>query len=93
MSLENEIIDAGHAKEVLESKVFIDARNHIRDGITAQMASCPLHEQTMHTRLITTLQLWNALEAYLNQIVETGKMAEFQVAQEEKKKFWQLNRA
>ena len=86
MTPEEEMVRAGHAREVFESAMFKEAQSHVLDGITYQMAKCPVHDQTMHTRLIMMLQLWKALESYLQNVVETGKMAEFQVAAEEKKR-------
>lgn len=86
MSNDAEIIRGGHAGEVLDSVVFKEAKARVRDGILAQMARVPMGEEKMHTRLIITLQLWNALEDYLTQIQQTGKIAAFQVKQEEERK-------
>lgn len=64
--------------------------NAIRDGINAQMDKAPLVQTEMHTKLILTRQLLNNLEKYVENIIQTGKLAQFQIDQEEKRKFWQL---
>jgi hypothetical protein len=40
----------------------------------------------MHTRLILALQCWDALEKYLEQVKQTGEMADFQIVQQEERK-------
>jgi hypothetical protein len=86
---EEEIIRGGDAAGVLDAPIFVEAKKAILDGINRQMAAVPLSDQTMHTRLITMIQLWNTLESYLQQIRQTGEIAQFQIQQqdEQKKRF------
>ncbi|MDE1828609.1 MAG: hypothetical protein KGH65_05615 [Candidatus Micrarchaeota archaeon] len=88
MEAEAEVIRGARAAELLASPIFIEAREHITEGIKAQMLAVPLSDQTMHTRLVTTLQLWNSLEKYIQQVADTGRMAQFQVAEQERKRSW-----
>jgi hypothetical protein len=85
---DEEIIRGGDAAAVLDAKIFVEAKKAVIEGINRQMASVPLSDQTMHTRLITVLQLWNTLESYLEQVKQTGEIARFQVQQEEERKKW-----
>jgi hypothetical protein len=89
MAPEEEIIRGGDAAGVLDAPIFVEAKQAILDGINRQMAAVPLSDQTMHTRLITMIQLWNTLESYLQQIRQTGEIAQFQIQQqdEQRKRF------
>jgi len=86
MNAEEEVIRGGSAREVLDSTVFNEAKKHVVDGINYQMSKCPIHDQTMHTRLIMMLQLWQVLEGYLQQVADSGRMADFQLAQQEEQR-------
>jgi hypothetical protein len=83
---EEEIIRGGQARDVLDSRIFVEAKKAILDGIHAQMRAVPLADDKMHTRLILTMQLWDTLEKYLENIKQTGEIAEFQIRQEEERK-------
>lgn len=89
MSIEEELSKAGRAKEILESEIFKEMRDKVRGGIISQMEKCPIADTNLHTKLVLTLQVWGVLEKYFDTIVDTGKLAEFQLAQERKKRFWQ----
>jgi hypothetical protein len=83
---EEEIVRGGDAAQVLDAKIFVEAKKAVLDGIHRQMSAVPLSDQTMHTRLITVLQLWNTLESYLEQVKQTGEIAQFQINQQEEQK-------
>ena len=86
MAPEEEIIRAGKAAQVLDSQVFLDAKAAVLEGIQRQMNAVPLADQTMHTRLIVALQVWNQLEKYLEGVKQTGEIRQFQINQEEERK-------
>ncbi|MEM5294236.1 hypothetical protein VSR82_07820 [Burkholderia sp. JPY481] len=86
MAPEEEIIRGGKAAQVLDNEIFVEAKKAVLDGIHRQMAAVPLSDQTMHTRLITVLQLWNTLESYLEQVKQTGDIAQFQLNQQEEQR-------
>ncbi|NUY33288.1 hypothetical protein F0160_22650 [Paraburkholderia sp. JPY303] len=86
MAPEEEIIRGGDARAVLDAPIFVEAKKAVLEGIQRQMASVPLSDQTMHTRLITVLQLWNTLDAYLVQVKQTGEIAQFQINQQEEQR-------
>lgn len=83
---EEEVIRGGEAEQVLNSVIFNAARQHVLDGIDRQMRNVPMSDEKMHSRLILTLQCWHALESYLDQIKQTGEIAEFQIQQQEEAK-------
>lgn len=76
---EEELIRAGHAREVLDSPIFKEACERIEDSLADQRRRVPMRETDMHTRLILTEQLWGNLRDYLEQIAQTGKFAEFEI--------------
>jgi hypothetical protein len=86
MASDDEIKRGGDAASVLDSLVFIAARKHVLEGIERQMRAVPMANQEMHSRLILTLQCWDALEKYLEQIKQTGEIAQFTITQEEERR-------
>ncbi|KVU10669.1 hypothetical protein WK62_05235 [Burkholderia ubonensis] len=86
MAPEEEIIRGGQAAQVLDAPIFVEAKKRVLDGIHEQMKRVPMADQTMHTRLVMTLQLWHALESYLEQAKQTGELADFQIRQEEERR-------
>lgn len=86
MAADEEIARGGEAAQVLDSTVFLAARKHVLEGIERQMRHVPLSDQTMHTRLILALQVWDSLEKYLEQIKQTGEIAQFTIRQEEERR-------
>lgn len=87
MTPEEEIVRAGQAAELLDLPIMKEAIRHIEQGLAAQRRKVPMMESEMHSRLILTEQLWNNLLAYIGQVVETGKMAQFQVEARKKRLF------
>lgn len=86
MAPEEEIIRGGQAAQVLDAPIFVEAKKAIMEGIQRQMELVPMHDQTMHSRLIMTLQLWKGLESFLDNVKQTGDIAQFQVMQQEEAK-------
>ena len=86
MAAEEEIARGGEAANVLDSSVFLAARKHVLEGIERQMRAVPMANQEMHSRLILTLQCWDSLEKYLQQIKQTGEIAQFTVKQEDERR-------
>ncbi len=79
MTPEEEQIRAGRARELLDNPMFKEASQRIQDGIASQRRKVPMRETDMHTRLILTEQLWLNLLDYLQETVDTGKFAQFEV--------------
>jgi hypothetical protein len=89
MTPDEEITRGGDAAAVLDAPIFVEARKAVLEGIQRQMKTVPMSDQTMHTRLILALQVWATLDGYLEQIRQTGVIAQFQINQteEQKKRF------
>jgi hypothetical protein len=85
MTPEQEQIRAGQAREWLENPMFKEAREKIEAGLAAQRRKVPMRETDMHTRLILTEQLWANLISYLQESVDTGKFAQFEVERQKRR--------
>jgi hypothetical protein len=85
-----EVIRGGHAREVLDSDIFREASNAVKSAIDAHMLKVPVADQAMHTRLILMRQCWHQLESYLEQVKQTGEVADFQIQQEAERKKWRM---
>jgi D-serine deaminase-like pyridoxal phosphate-dependent protein len=83
---DEEITRGGDAAQVLDSKIFVEAKQAVLEGIQRQMKAVPMSDQTMHSRLIMLLQCWSTLESYLDQVKQTGEIAQFQIKQDEERK-------
>jgi hypothetical protein len=83
---DEEITRGGDAAQVLDSKIFVEAKHAVLEGIQRQMKAVPMSDQTMHSRLIMLLQCWSTLESYLDQVKQTGEIAQFQIKQDEERK-------
>lgn len=81
MSPEEELIRAGEARQVFESRMFQEATKRIVESLAAQRRLVPIKDTDMHMRLIVTEQLWGNLTDWLQQTVETGRFAEFTIQQ------------
>lgn len=86
MGSDEEITRGGDAAQVLDSKIFVEAKKAVLEGIQRQMKAVPMSDQTMHSRLILALQCWDVLESYLTNVKQTGEIAQFQIKQDEERK-------
>lgn len=77
---QEEIIRAGEAKQIIESRLWAEACAHIDANLAVQRQSVPLRETDMHTRLIIAEQVWGQFKDFFQQIVDTGQMAEITLA-------------
>ena len=67
---------------------FKEVFGNIRRGLDNQMDTIPMVNVEMHSKLILTRQLLNNLEKYVQTTIDTGKLAEFYVQQQEQKQNW-----
>ena len=84
MTPEQEIVRAGEARQILDAPIFQAARAHIEEQLSMARRSVPIRETEMHTRLILMEQLWANLLGYFEQLAQTGKMAEIQIAERQR---------
>lgn len=86
MSPEEELIRAGQARIILDNQIFIEARRKIEEGLVHQMKTVGIRDTEMHTKLVLSMQLWESLMKYLEREVETGRLAEYQIEDERRRK-------
>lgn len=75
----NEIRRGDEAKRILENPIYQEAIQKVRDGLIQAMAVSPLGDATTHNRLVIGLQLLTQIEKQLQDVMNTGKMANIQV--------------
>ena len=80
--LEDEVRLAGKAKDVLQHEAFKYAFSTVRDALLAAMEATPIENDKMKLRLVDKYEALISLKACLQNMVDTGLMAE----QELKKK-------
>lgn len=81
-SPQEELIRAGHAKQIIESPLFIEMRQTIEAQLLSDRRSVSVRDTDMHTRLIITEKLWGYIMDWFEQVAQTGRMAEVQIQQE-----------
>ncbi len=82
--MRDKVYIGAEAERLLDSPIFKEASRAVRDGIISQMTKVPIKDADMHTKLVLTLQLWEALERHIRNIATTGKIEQFQIEQEAK---------
>ncbi len=82
--MRDKVYIGAEAERLLDSPIFKEASQAVRDGIISQMTKVPIKDADMHTKLVLTLQLWEALERHIRNIATTGKIEQFQIEQEAK---------
>jgi hypothetical protein len=85
VTLEEEMLRAGEARQVLESTVFQAAIKDIEEQMAAARRSVPIRDTEMHTRIILMGQLWDNLVGYLQRLADTGRFAQLEL---EKRAKW-----
>ena len=88
MNISEELSKAGRYNECKE--IIAEIISSIKDGINAQMDKVPMVQTEMHTKLILSRQLLNQFDKHIQTVIDTGKMAEFSLAQEEEKKRFKM---
>lgn len=86
MTLEQEIQRAGEARQLLDSPLFMAARENLRAQLTERRRIVPMVETQMHTRLILAEQLMGYFFDYFEQIAQTGKLAQMKLEEEAKRR-------
>lgn len=81
MSPEEEVICAGEAQQIIDSRIFQEACKRVSDSLAEQRRRVPVRDSDMHTRLIITEQLWANLTDWLQMTADTGKFAQISMAQ------------
>jgi hypothetical protein len=69
------------AKELLENPLFDEAFQSVEDIILQQQRSIDLGDTAQHSQLVLAYQLLHLVKRALVQFVETGSLAESQLAE------------
>lgn len=73
-----EIKRGDDARQILESPLYKEAVQKVRDGLINAMQQSPFGDEKTHNRLVIGLQLLNQIDKQLNDVMLTGKMAKMQ---------------
>lgn len=77
---------AGEARQILDSRMFQEARADIEGTLASLRRSVHISQTDMHTRIILMEQLWARLLDYFEQIGQTGKMAQLNLEEIKKQR-------
>jgi hypothetical protein len=78
MTPEQEIIRANRAREAQENPVIAEALDHFEQVITDQWKNSPLRDAEGREKLRLMLEAQKQFREYLNNCIETGKLAKVQ---------------
>lgn len=84
--LESERIDGLQAEYLLEHPLFVQAFDTIRTEISKQWAQSPARDVDGRERLWLMSRLLDRIESHIKTIATTGKMANAQIAEIEKRR-------
>jgi hypothetical protein len=74
----SEIQRGDDARIILESPLYREAIQKVKDGLISAMQQSPLGDEKTHNRLVIGLQLLGQIEKQLYDVMMTGKMARIQ---------------
>lgn len=78
MTREEEVIRGGDARRILESPMYQEAVETVRNGIVSAMERAPMGDDKTHNRLVIALQLLTQINRHLETVMQTGKMADME---------------
>ena len=84
MNLNQEVQNGLDAQKIIENPLVQNAFNSIRAGIIEKWRSCPIRDKEGQHELKLMDKLLTDLEGYFKTVIESGKMAEFQLENEKK---------
>jgi len=85
LTADEELRRAGEARQMIEQRIFQEARKSIESQLEQARRSVPIRDVDMHTRLILMEQLWHNFVGYFEQIAQTGKLAELEIAERQRR--------
>lgn len=86
MTPDQELQRAREAEGILNAPLFVEARKSLESQLAQLRRSVPIHETGMHTRLILMEQLSQRFFAFFEQSVQTGKMVQVKLNDDERRK-------
>lgn len=86
MSPEEEIIRAGEARQILDSRMMKEARENLEAQLSHLRRSVPIKDTDMQSRVILMEHMYVLLMAWFEQIAQTGQMAEITLRERERQR-------
>jgi hypothetical protein len=86
MTPEQELQRAREAESLLNSPLFVEARQSLERQLAALRRDVNIHSTEMHTRLILMEQLSGRFFSFFEQALQTGKMAQVKLQDEERRR-------
>lgn len=83
MTEAEEITRGRQAKELMEHPLLAEAFSTIEQGLIESLADMPLTAKELEREAVRSLQLLRKLKRAINEVAETGRLAEFSVKQRE----------
>ena len=81
MDLEKDQRSGGDAAFILNHDIYKNAWTSFEEGLSAQRKAVGIKDTDMHTRLIMAEQVMHIVRKYIENVMNTGKMAELQLRQ------------
>ena len=79
MEIKDEIVRGQDAKRILNEPLYNEAFDTVKNGIVSAMMQSGIGDNETHNRLVISLQLLEQVKRALQNVMETGQMAEIQV--------------
>jgi hypothetical protein len=76
MTIEQDISKGGRAREVLESEVYLEAFETIKQEIMTTWSQSPSRDSEGREKLFLMLGMLNKVQSTLQTVMETGKIAQ-----------------
>jgi len=87
-----EIGAGSEARNVLQSRGWLNARAAILDGLAQQRQTVAVTNTLLHSKLILAEQMFFAIEQHLRDAAQTGEWAQMQIADEKQREQSALDR-
>lgn len=84
MDLHDEIARGAEAKKIIESPVYTQAFQSVRDAVTRKWRESPVSDTQGMYELKMMDKVLSLVHGYINDAMQTGKMAEIQLESETK---------
>ena len=79
MNAEQEIVRGLQAQSILDSEIYKECVNQVREAIISQWEASPIRDREGQHELRLMLKLLNDLQANIKTVADTGKLAKIQI--------------
>lgn len=84
MNTSDELRRGEQARQLLQNELYVDAVTQVKQAIIDKWQQAPLRDREGHHELKLMLKLLGDLTGYIQTTMETGKMAQIQLEQEQR---------